>query len=156
MKIYLIRHSSAVDISPRMTDAQVHLTFEGRRIARAVGKALRDRGAAIEHVISSPYARALQTAELIAERLDYIGVIETNNSLMPEVPARAAAQEISHHSVDIAIVGHEPSISALGAILVGRPSFPPFKRGQVSCIEDGKPLWFLDPERIEFKPLLIA
>jgi phosphohistidine phosphatase len=156
LKIYLIRHAPAVEITARTTDSQVHLSSEGRRIARAVGNTLRNQGISFEVMISSPYTRAIQTAELIAERVDYMGVIEANNAFISEIPARVALAEISTYSIDIAIVGHEPSISALGALLVGRPSFPPLKRGQISCIEDGNPLWFIDPQFLEIKPLLIA
>jgi phosphohistidine phosphatase SixA len=39
----------------------------------------------------------------------------------------------------VIVVGHEPSISALGAYLLGRPSFPQFRTAQCHAIEDGKP-----------------
>ena len=156
MKVYLIRHAQAVDISVRANDTQISLSSEGRRMARAVGNVLRNKGISFEVMLSSPYARALQTAELIAERVDYMGVIEANNAFIPEIPARVALAELSTYNIDVAIVGHEPLISALGAMLISRPSFPPLKRGQISCIEDGNPLWFIDPHFLEIKPLLVA
>jgi phosphohistidine phosphatase len=156
LKVYLIRHAQTVELSARANDTQVSLSGEGRRMARAVGNVLRNQGISFEVMLSSPYARALQTAELLAERVDYMGVIEANNAFIPEIPARVALTELSTYNIDVAIVGHEPLLSALGSILISRPSFPPFKRGQISCIEDGNPLWFIDPHFLEIKPLLVA
>jgi phosphohistidine phosphatase len=156
VKVYLIRHAPAVEMTNRTTDSQVHLSMEGRRIVRAVGTVLRNKEVSFEVMISSPYTRAIQTAELLAERVDYLSTIEANNAFIPEMPPRVALAEISTYNVDIAVVAHEPLLSALGALLVSRPSFPPFKRGQISCIEDGNPLWFIDPQFLEVKPLLIA
>jgi phosphohistidine phosphatase SixA len=77
-------------------------------------------------------------------------------SLAPGVPPRAAAAELASRGASVAVVGHEPSMSALGALLSGRPSFPPFRTGQVSLIEDGQPVWWLDPETLQIDRLLIA
>ena len=44
----------------------------------------------------------------------------------------------------------------LGAYLTGRPAFPPFRKAQVSVIEDGKPLWFINPDTLEKDRLLIS
>jgi len=58
------------------------LTPEGRRQAEAAAEALADHG--IERLISSPYSRALETAEIVARRLD-IGI-----TVEPMVGERAA------------------------------------------------------------------
>ena len=47
-------------------------------------------------------------------------------------------------------------MSALGAFLCGRPSFPPFRKAQVSLVEDGKPMWFINPDTLERDRLLLA
>ena len=39
----------------------------------------------------------------------------------------------------VVVVGHEPTISSVGAFLLGRPSFPPFRTAQACAIEDGAP-----------------
>jgi glucosyl-3-phosphoglycerate phosphatase len=58
------------------------LTPEGRRQAEAAAEALVGRG--IERLIASPYSRALETAEIVARRLDVLIAVE------PLVGERAA------------------------------------------------------------------
>jgi broad specificity phosphatase PhoE len=41
----------------------------------------------------------------------------------------------------VIVVGHEPSISALGAHLLGLPAFPQFRTAQCCALENGKPTW---------------
>jgi septal ring factor EnvC (AmiA/AmiB activator) len=50
-----------------------------------------------------------------------------------------AAGQLAALGTSVLVVGHEPSISALGAFLLGRPSFPPFRTAQCCAIEDNKP-----------------
>jgi broad specificity phosphatase PhoE len=58
------------------------LTLEGQRQAEAAAEALVGRG--IERLITSPYSRALETAEIVARRLDVLISVE------PLVGERAA------------------------------------------------------------------
>jgi len=39
------------------------------------------------------------------------------------------------------VVGHEPGLSALGALLVGQPEFAGLAKAQVARIEDGQQRW---------------
>src|SRR5690606_9923881 len=144
------------DHHPNILQEHRYLTLEGRRVARAVGRKLREKNIGFELVLTSPLVRAVQTAELICEAVDYTGVIEALGVLAPEVPPRAAATEIATRGDGLAIFGHEPNLSTLGAILINRPSFPPFKPGQVSLVEDGKGVWTLDPKTLDYRPLLTA
>lgn len=156
MKVYLIRHAHAVDEGPRLGDDHRYLTARGRRVAREVGARLEREGVIFDAVLSSPLPRALQTAELVAERVGFTGVVEVLPPLAPGVPPRIAAGELAARGVAVAVVGHEPGISALGAVLLGRPSFPPFKKAQVSLVEDGRPVFWLDPDTLEIDRLLVA
>ena len=58
------------------------LTAEGRRQAQAAGEALRGEG--LQRLIASPYTRALETSEIVAE------VLEVPISVEPLVGERAA------------------------------------------------------------------
>ncbi len=156
MKVFLIRHSRAVSEGPRLGDEQRYLSPEGRAIARAVGERLAREGVTFDAMLTSPLVRAVQTAELVAQGVGYGGGIVAYFGLAPGVPPRVVAEEITAHGVAVAVVGHEPGISALGAHLVGRPSFPPFRPGQVTLVEDGAARWALSPERMELEPVLVA
>src|SRR6202795_1661907 len=84
----LVRHGqsefnvvySATRRDPGIRDPR--LTEEGRRQAKAAGEAL--AGAGLARLICSPYSRAIETAEIIAEVLDLALAIE------PMVGERAA------------------------------------------------------------------
>jgi len=152
MKIYLIRHAHASP-SAGQPDAHRFLSSDGRTTARGVGRRLHQEGVAFDAVFTSPLVRAVQTAELICESLHYTGLIETMATLSPGCAPQPAAKQLVSSSSAVAAVGHEPTISDLGAFLVGRPGFPPFRPGQVCLIEDGVSSWKLQPHTLEIEVL---
>lgn len=156
MRLFLMRHAHAVDEGPKVSDEARWLTLEGRQVSRAVGLALKAQGVKPALIVTSPLARALQTAELVAETLDYIGAVETLGALVPGIPPRLAAEQLGALNRDVLAIGHEPGISMLGAVLAQRPSFPPFRRAQVCVFDGGRPEWTLDPERLVVERLLVA
>lgn len=155
MRVYLIRHSFAVSEGRYLPDDHRYLSQEGRRVARAVGVKLRDEGHAFDAVLTSPLVRATQTAELLAQATDYLGVIEALSALAPSLPPRLVLEELPSRGACVAVVGHEPTMAALGAILVQRPSFPPLRPGSVALIEDGRALWMLNTETLTFQPIVV-
>jgi phosphohistidine phosphatase len=153
MRVYLIRHAHAVDEGVALPDEARWLSPRGRQVARAVGKRLAGHGVSFDAVLTSPLVRAVQTAELIAAAMDFTDPVEAMASLTPGVPPRVVGQLLPSRGVSVAVVGHEPGISALGAFLLGRPSFPPFRKCQVSLVEDGVAGWWLDPETMQIERL---
>ncbi|HSD85921.1 MAG TPA: phosphoglycerate mutase family protein [Kofleriaceae bacterium] len=139
MRIYLVRHGDAVPEDDAGSDRDRWLSPRGREAARILGRLLRESRVEPDAIVSSPLPRAVQTAELLATSLDYIGHIESWRCLEPAAHPRIAAGQVGARGLSIVVVGHEPSISALGAFLLGRPSFPPFRTAQCCAIEDGKP-----------------
>lgn len=156
MQVYIIRHGHAVDEGFGLSDESRYLSKKGRKNVREVGRVLRDAKVELDAILTSPLVRAVQTAELIAERLDFVGIVEAVPALAPGVPPRIIAAELASRGARVAVFGHEPGLSALGAFLCGRPSFPPFRKAQVSLVEDGKPLWFINPDTLERDRLLLA
>lgn len=139
MKIYLVRHGEAVSEDDAGSDRDRWLNANGREAVRVLGRLLRETKVEPDAIVCSPLPRATQTAELLAQSLDYLGVIASLRSLEPAAqPARAAA-EIQQHGQAVIVVGHEPSISMLGAHILGRPSFPQFRTAQCCFIEHNKP-----------------
>ena len=139
MRIYLVRHGDAVPEEDAGSDRDRWLSPRGREAARILGRLLREQNVAPDFLVSSPLPRAVQTAELIATSLDYLGAISTWRCLEPASMPRIAANMIASAGSAVIVVGHEPSISALGAHILGRPSFPQFRTAQCHAIEDGKP-----------------
>jgi len=156
MNIYLVRHSRAVDEGPGLADEHRYLSSEGRDLAVRVGSRLLKEGIVLDRVLTSPLVRAVQTAELLVQGLGAKLEVVTLAALAPGFPPRLAVERLASYGTSLALVGHEPTISALGAVLVQRPAFPPFRPMQVAAIENGEPRWTLRPDTLDIDRLLIA
>jgi phosphohistidine phosphatase len=117
MEIYLLRHGIAADGYP---DSARALTDEGREKLR---KVLKRSGAKPSLIISSPYRRAIETAQIAAEVLEYSGEIERAQALTPDGAAPEVWEEIRIRKNEDAILlaSHEPLMSATVAFLLGAP-----------------------------------
>ena len=127
---------------------------------RAIGNKIRlTEEPSFDRFITSPAPAAVQTAELFADRTDYVGEIEA-------LPLLSAGSEITPPSVIaplllargncIVVVADEPVLASLGAFLVGRPTFPPGLHGQISVVKDRQPAWCLRPGEPGRQLLLVA
>lgn len=137
MKLYLIRHAEAVSEDVAGCDADRWLSPRGREAARGLARLLREQGVALDAIVSSPLPRAVQTAELVAAGLDYLGPIAVDAALAPGCHPRPVVDRLHDHGAAVAVVGHEPTIASLAAILIGRPAFPAFRTAQCAAIERG-------------------
>ncbi|MEZ4224686.1 MAG: histidine phosphatase family protein [Polyangiaceae bacterium] len=156
VKLFLVRHAQAISEGARRSDEQRFLTLDGRKTARAVGKRLAEDAIRFDAILTSPLVRAVQTAELLAQGMGYTGTIESYFALAPGLPPRLVAEEAFNHGLEVAVVGHEPTISALGALLTQSPSFPPFRPGQVVLVERGVAKWAIRPDTLERVDVRIA
>lgn len=139
MKLYLIRHAEAVPEDVAGSDADRWLSPRGREAARGLARLLREQGVELDAIVSSPLPRAVQTAELVAVGLDYLGPIAVEPALAPGCHPRPALERLPEHGAAVAVVGHEPTIALLGALVIGRPAFPAFRTAQCAAIERGVP-----------------
>jgi phosphohistidine phosphatase len=155
VKIYLIRHAAAVDPGQGVSDTHRYLTAAGRHTCRQVGRLLRETGVQFDAMVTSPLVRAVQTAEILADAVDYLGTIESHTAFTPGAHPRVACKEILERGSAVAVVGHEPGLSDLAAFLVGQPGFAPFRKTQVSCFEGRQALWKLNPESMRLEDLII-
>lgn len=126
MNLYIIRHAIAVDevTSDAASDSERPLTDKGRKKMRQIAKALRHLGVEFDLILSSPYVRARETAEILADVFKKKNKIVFSAHLIPEGNPELVIGEINEkHSVDsLAIVGHEPHLSALIGLLTSEGS----------------------------------
>jgi phosphohistidine phosphatase len=123
MLIHLIRHAHALDSAD---DPVRPLSKRGRRQVRALARFLRAGGAFAPAAIwHSPLARSRETAELLAGRLGFAGPLVEVPGLEPGDDPRDTARRIQPLRRVVAIVGHEPHLSALASLLVTGASGPP-------------------------------
>ena len=142
MRVILVRHAEAVPEEDAGSDRDRWLSARGREMARGLARLLREQKVEPDAVISSPLPRAVQTAELLAGGLDYLGPIQSWRCLEPGAHPRVAGGEIAASGAQIAIVvSHEPTISALGAYLAGKPAFPQFRTAQACALDGRQPVF---------------
>jgi phosphohistidine phosphatase len=143
VQVLLIRHAAAVDETLALRDPDRHLTPAGRDQARGLGDRLRWHDCAPTHVWSSPLARAVQTAELIAGAMQSAACVECLAALAPDGSPRdvVAAVRALEPGAAVMLIGHEPSLSGIGALLVGAPDFEGLAKAEAARIVDGVLRW---------------
>lgn len=155
MRIYLVRHGDAVPEEDAGSDRDRWLSSRGREAARILGRLLREQGVAPDMILSSPLPRAVQTAELLATSLDYLGAVTSLRCLEPAAQPRVAASAILSAGAAVIAVSHEPAISAIGAFLLGLPAFPQFRTAQCCTIDNGKPTFTARADLGQILPLFV-
>jgi phosphohistidine phosphatase len=138
MHVYLLRHGIAEEDHSGVSDADRALTVDGRRKLRQVLKTVAESGAKPSLILSSPYKRAVQTAEIASASLGYEGQILRTRALLPGASPEQAWEEIrGHRSEDgLMLVGHNPLFDALGPFLLGTPGLQmDFKKGAVLRVD---------------------
>src|SRR6516162_4328582 len=120
MEIYLLRHGIAEDARIGHLDADRELTAEGRDKLRRVLKRARSADVSPGLILSSPYKRAIQTADVAAEVLGYKGKVVETKALIPDAPPHEAWEELRERQSESAILlaSHEPLMSTLAAFLL--------------------------------------
>ena len=95
----------------------------------------------IDRIASSPYVRAVQTAEILADTLGFKQEIEIVEALTPENPSEALLPWLATHPPEstVAIVGHEPHLSRLVTWLMTQEaeSHVVFKKGGACLLDLG-------------------
>lgn len=120
MELYLIRHAHAGN-PDRWSgpDALRPLSERGRRQAERLAALLRGLGFAPDALLTSPKARALQTADIVGLELGrkptVVEVLAGPFDLSDLASITAGAGDPERP----ALVGHDPDLSQLASVLVG-------------------------------------
>lgn len=137
MDLYVIRHAIAEAAREDQPDAERALTKKGRRRFREVVRGLDALGVELDRVLYSPWTRAAESAHLLGpviadRRRDALVATDAlcaspNQQLLDLMFAHSAAGTV-------AVVGHEPWLSELIAMLVVGD---PLKRTAVALKKGG-------------------
>ncbi|HJR70180.1 MAG TPA: histidine phosphatase family protein [Gammaproteobacteria bacterium] len=121
MRLLLLRHAKAVPAAEAPTDTSRPLAARGERDARLIGERLRERGTRIDSIVTSPAARTLQTAQIVAAAHDYPReriVVDERLYLAGPVEILAVIAAFDPTRRCVLVVGHNPGISELATALV--------------------------------------
>lgn len=148
--LYILRHGIAVERGAAgfTQDSERPLTAEGKQKLRRIIKAMRDMELEFDLILTSPYLRARQTAEMVA------GAFRLRNKLQlcPPLVAEAEAEEVVDYlkamqpmPESVLLVGHEPQLSQLISLLIsGTPTLSiTFKKGGLCKLT--VPMWKAGP-----------
>ena len=121
MNLFFLRHGKAHSRSPQWRpDSKRPLTREGENGMFEVARGIKALGVSFDVILTSPYARALRTAEILAEVYDSQKLFETAG-LAADVGAKDIIDEINENfstAGAIVLVGHEPFLSGLISTLL--------------------------------------
>ena len=122
MELLIIRHAVAEDrerfASRNPDDGQRPLTSKGIQRMREANRGLARLVPRLDYIAGSPLVRARQTTDLVAEHYPKAERV-TLPELAPGGDRNALIERLaSHHARDrVALVGHEPDLSELIALL---------------------------------------
>ena len=114
MDLFILRHGYAgIRLSDPMKDAKRQLTVSGKKEVTEIAKSLKKLGVKFNIIFSSPWARAFQTAKIIAEEYKLIEQIKQSEELKPNGSKDFLYDKLRKFNIDsvILIVGHEPYLS---------------------------------------------
>lgn len=112
MNLFLIRHSIAEDPSPHKSDAHRELTQEGKDLMLSGCKFLIKLAPKLNLILSSPYIRAYQTAEIISNYYGSEDKLIKENNLAAGCSTGNLIEVLSiYQEENILIVGHQPDLS---------------------------------------------
>jgi phosphohistidine phosphatase len=126
-EIYILRHGIAVErgTGTYAKDSERPLTAEGRKKMQRIAKTLRRFELSFDLILSSPYIRARQTAEIVAKFLKAERRLKFSEHLAAEGEAEDLINQLRglyHSPRSVLLVGHEPYLSRLiSVLLTGEP-----------------------------------
>jgi phosphohistidine phosphatase len=144
--LLLLRHAKSSWDAPAPRDFDRPLAPRGERDAPKIGKALRESGVAVELVVSSPAARARQTAELVTAAAKLKAPLHFDDAIYEAgVSALLGVVRGLPEDVDTAmLVGHNPGFEDLLGTLVGDADGAARVRvptAMLACVELESPRW---------------
>ena len=120
MNIYLLRHGIAVSAEETAPDGERPLTTKGIKRLRTGARGLRRLGLDFDAILTSPLARARQTADIVAAALGLESRLTVVEALQPNCSVEELLASLSdyQHCKHLLLVGHEPLLSGTAAFLV--------------------------------------
>ena len=118
------------------------MTAKGVQKTRQAALGLRSLDVKPDALITSPFVRAAQTAEIFAEALGFAPEkIRVSDALKPAAAPDEIVKELSQlKAKEVVCCGHAPHVDLLIAHLAGaRGAFSELKKAGVACFEHATP-----------------
>jgi phosphohistidine phosphatase len=161
MQLYVVRHGIAIDRADPTcpADPERYLTEEGVEKTREVARGVASLGATADLFLSSPYVRALQTAEIFAAVFEYSKQkIRRTDLLLPGAEPTLFFRELAKDKQSSAVFcfGHAPQLDDLIATALGsKHHLTALKKAGVALLElrrisppSGQLVWLATPKML--------
>lgn len=141
MQLYIVRHGIAIDREdPKCPpDPERYLTEEGVEKTTEVAKGVAALGVTGDLFLTSPYVRAVQTAEIFARALDYAKQkIRRSDMLLPGAEPSHVFRELAKdkQASSVFLFGHAPQLDDVVATALGsKKHLTAMKKAGVALIE---------------------
>jgi phosphohistidine phosphatase len=128
MNLYILRHGLAAERDPQNfpDDSLRPLLPKGEERIRLACAALSALEVSFDRILSSPYMRAAQTAEIVAVRLGLKKRLEFCDELTPGGDSKALVRYVNRlrpAPENVLLVGHEPDLSQfISRLISGGPA----------------------------------
>lgn len=162
MDLFLLRHAIAepADQSGGL-DRERRLTPEGEEKMREIAEGMKACELKFDLILSSPFVRAKQTADIVAEAFQCKKRLELSPHLAPGGSPQKLIDEVNSNYADkksILLAGHEPYLSGLISLLIsggagitinfkkgglGKLTVARLRHGQCATLE-----WLLTPRQL--------
>ena len=154
MQIYVFRHGIAEDAEIGQSDSERRLTPKGITKLRKILVRAREAGVSPDEILTSPYVRAVETAEVAKAVIEFPERLIETEALTPMNSPQDVWDEVRNHrdAEALMLVGHNPLLSDLVCFLTGTPAYGvELKKGAIAYIEvpvvgpspQGTLLWLL-------------
>lgn len=136
MNLYLVRHADAEKTIPGKRDKDRRLTREGKEKLLSAANRWRHFIHRPDFICTSPYIRAVETAEIIARAYDFDNEIIKDNSLASGSITKDLITLVnSLEGEEIFIVGHQPDLSEhVSGLISSRGALIEFKKAAIAKI----------------------
>lgn len=151
MQLYFLRHGVADGSGWNGDDFHCPLTPEGKARMEKSARTMEAMGLELDRIVSSPLTRALETAEIVAQRLGM--TVAEDDRLAGGFGVDSLDQMLSDYGQEerIMLVGHEPSFSIVVGSLAGGAEVV-CKKGSLARIDldsfsppHGRLIWMIPP-----------
>jgi len=141
--IYILRHGRAEKRAPPVDgDAGRALTGEGRTEILGVAEFLASRDVVFGCIATSPYVRAMETAQIVAKALGKRGILAQWEELTPGASIEALESRVSGRPEEesLLIVGHEPLLGQFTGYMIsaGHDAAIAFGKGGLAKIRNAR------------------
>ena len=156
-ELYLLRHAHAGDAAAWTgLDDDRPLSSKGERQSERLGRFLASVGFRPDAIVSSPKARALQTAQIVAAAVDVeVRLDDRLGGSLDLVMVEAILFDAGEPGRPV-LVGHDPDFSELLETIAGARQLP-MRKGALARIDTVRPLspgsgtlrWLVPPDLLQ-------